>query len=79
MRKQIDSDVADVKNIGTRWGGAIFAALFLKQFVGDVPWIHIDIAGPARSDEAEHYLPKGPTGMGTRLLIDWIEQRAAAG
>jgi len=44
-----------------------------------VPWIHIDIAGPARSDEAENYLPKGPTGMGTRLLIDWIEQRAAAG
>src|SRR5205814_2019867 len=37
------------------------------------------LAGPARSDEAEHYLPKGPTGMGTRLLIDWIEQRAAAG
>jgi leucyl aminopeptidase len=79
MRKQIDSDVADVKNIGTRWGGAIFAALFLKDFVGDVPWIHVDIAGPARSDEAEHYLPKGATGMGTRLLIDWIEQRAAAG
>jgi leucyl aminopeptidase len=79
MRKQIDSDIADVKNIGTRWGGAIFAALFLKDFVGDVPWIHVDIAGPARSDEAEHYLPKGPTGMGTRLLIDWIERRAAAG
>ena len=79
MRKQIDSDVADVKNIGARWGGAIFAALFLKEFVGDVPWIHIDIAGPARSDEAEHYQPKGPTGMGTRLLIDWVEQRAAAG
>jgi leucyl aminopeptidase len=79
MRKQIDSDIADVKNIGTRWGGAIFAALFLKDFVGDVPWIHVDIAGPARSEEAEHYLPKGPTGMGTRLLIDWIEQRAAVG
>jgi leucyl aminopeptidase len=79
MRKQIDSDVADVKNIGTRWGGAIFAALFLKDFVGAAPWIHVDIAGPARSDEAEHYLPKGATGMGTRLLIDWIERRAAAG
>ena len=79
MRKQLDSDVADVKNIGQRWGGAIFAALFLKEFVGDVPWIHVDIAGPARSDEAEHYLPKGPTGMGTRLLIDWVERRATAG
>jgi leucyl aminopeptidase len=77
MRKGIDSDVADVKNIGNRWGGAIYAALFLKDFVGDTPWIHVDIAGPARSDEAEHYLPKGPTGMGTRLLIDWIEGRAA--
>ena len=78
MRKQIDSDVADVKNIGTRWGGAIFAALFLREFVGEVPWLHVDIAGPARSDEAEHHVPKGPTGMGTRLLIDWIERRAQA-
>lgn len=76
-RKMGDSEVADIKNIGTRWGGAIFAALFLKDFAGDTPWIHVDIAGPARSDEAEHHVPKGPTGMGTRLLIDWIERRAA--
>jgi len=75
-RKQGDSDVADIKNIGTRWGGAIYAALFLRDFVGEVPWIHVDIAGPARSEEAEHYLPKGATGMGTRLLIEWIERRA---
>src|SRR5256885_10186520 len=79
MRKQIDSDAADVKNIGTGWGGAILAALFLKEFVGDVPWIHIDIAGPARSDEAEHSLPRGPPGRGPRLLIDWVEQRAVTG
>ena len=77
-RKQGDSDVADIKNIGTRWGGAIYAALFLRDFVGEVPWIHVDIAGPARSEEAEHYLPKGATGMGTRLLIEWIERRAGA-
>ena len=76
LHRQLDSEVADLRNIGNRWGGAIFAALFLKEFVGDVPWIHVDIAGPARSDEAEHYLPKGATGMGTRLLIDWIERRA---
>jgi leucyl aminopeptidase len=78
LRKQGDSEVADIKNIGTRWGGAIFAALFLRDFVGDTPWIHVDIAGPARSDEAEHHLPKGATGMGTRLLIDWIERRAGS-
>lgn len=76
-RKMGDSEVADIRNIGTRWGGAIFAALFLKDFAGDTPWVHVDIAGPARSDEAEHHVPKGPTGMGTRLLIDWIERRAA--
>ncbi|GAC1363030.1 MAG: hypothetical protein NVSMB32_04140 [Actinomycetota bacterium] len=77
LRADGTSEIADIKNIGTRWGGAIFAALFLRDFTGDVPWIHVDIAGPARSDEAEYHLPKGPTGMGTRLLIDWIEQRAA--
>ena len=76
LQAQGDSEIADIKNIGTRWGGAIFAALFLRDFAGDIPWIHVDIAGPARSDEAEFYLPKGPTGMGTRLLIEWIEQRA---
>ncbi|HLJ08203.1 MAG TPA: leucyl aminopeptidase, partial [Acidimicrobiia bacterium] len=77
LRRQGDSEVADIKNIGTRWGGAIFAALFLREFTGSTPWIHVDIAGPARSDEAEHHIPKGPTGMGTRLLIEWIEQRAS--
>ncbi|HEU5003152.1 MAG TPA: leucyl aminopeptidase [Actinomycetota bacterium] len=76
LRRQGDSEVADIKNIGTRFGGAIFAALFLKEFTAGVPWLHVDIAGPARSEEAEHHIPKGPTGMGTRLLIEWIEARA---
>jgi leucyl aminopeptidase len=75
-RKNGDSEVADIKNIGTRWGGAIFAALFLREFTGGVPWLHVDIAGPARSDDAEQHIPKGATGMGARLLIQWIEQRA---
>ena len=76
LRRQGDSEVADIKNIGTRFGGAIFAALFLKEFTGDTPWLHVDIAGPARSEEAEHHIAKGPTGMGTRLLVEWIEARA---
>ena len=76
IRAQGESEIADIKNIGTRWGGAIFAALFLRDFTAEVPWIHVDIAGPARSEEAEFHLPKGPTGMGTRLLIEWVEQRA---
>jgi len=69
-RKNIDSDVADMKNTGPRYGGAINAALLLKEFVGDVPWAHLDIAGPARAGEAEHYVAKGGTGFGVRTLVE---------
>lgn len=69
-RKNIDSDVADVKNsTGSRYGGAINAALFLKEFVGDRPWVHVDIAGPARWPEHEHYQSKGGSGFGVRTLV----------
>ncbi len=72
-RKQIDSDVADIKNIGSgRYGGALTAGLFLREFVGDVPWVHLDIAGPARSDEDEGYLQKGGTGFGVRTLVEAV-------
>jgi len=68
-RKKIDSDVADMKNTGPRYGGAINAALLLKEFVGDVPWAHIDIAGPARASDTEHYVLKGGTGFGVRTMV----------
>ena len=72
-RKQIDSDVADIKNIGAgRYGGALTAGLFLREFVGDVPWVHLDIAGPARSEDDEGYLQKGGTGFGVRTLIEAV-------
>jgi leucyl aminopeptidase len=76
LRKEIDSDVADIKNTGGRYGSPIFGALFLRDFVGDTPWAHFDIAGPARSDKDDHYVSKGATGVGTRLVIDWVEHRA---
>ncbi|MGH2705044.1 MAG: leucyl aminopeptidase [Actinomycetota bacterium] len=76
LRAEIDSEIADVKNTGGRWGSPIFGALFLRDFVGEVPWAHLDIAGPARSDKEQRELPKGATGFGTRLLIDWVERRA---
>ncbi len=72
-RKNIDSDIADIKNTGSRWGGAINAAFFLKEFVGDVPWTHLDIAGPARWDEDEHYQVKGGSGFGVRTLVTLVE------
>ena len=72
-RKNIDSDVADIKNTGTRYGGSINAALFLKEFVGEVPWAHLDIAGPARWPDDEHYQVKGGSGFGVRTLVKLIE------
>ena len=76
-RRKIDSDVADMKNTGPRYGGAINAALLLKEFVGEIPWAHLDIAGPARAAEASHYVPKGATGFGVRTLIALAEALAA--
>ncbi|HEY0521482.1 MAG TPA: leucyl aminopeptidase [Ilumatobacteraceae bacterium] len=68
-RKLIDSNVADMKNVGGPYGGAIIAALFLSEFVGDTPWAHLDIAGPMNVDADEGWLSRGATGFGTRLLI----------
>ena len=68
-RKLLDSNVADMKNVGGPYGGAILAALFLDEFVGDTPWAHLDIAGPMSSDADDGWLSRGATGFGTRLLI----------
>ena len=69
-RKQLDSHVADMKNSGGAHAGAITASLFLSEFVGEVPWAHLDIAGPMDVDADDGWLSKGATGFGTRLLID---------
>ncbi len=73
--EQLKSDVADMRNIGGRGGGMITAALFLSKFVGDCPWIHLDIASTDWSERERAYLPKGPTGIGTRLLIQYLIDR----
>ena len=78
-RKDIESDVADLKNVGDRYGGALFAGLFLEQFVDDRPWVHLDIAGPARAESDDGYLSKGSTGVAVRTLLTWLERRGANG
>ena len=70
-RKQLDSNVADMRNIGGPPGGAITAALFLHEFVAEVPWAHLDIAGPMAVDGDDGWLSKGATGFGARLLIEF--------
>ncbi len=73
MREQLKSDVADLKHTGERWGGAISAALFLREFVGEIPWVHCDIAGPALSDRAKGVVPKGGTGHGVLTFLRLVE------
>jgi leucyl aminopeptidase len=72
----IKSDVADIKNVGGRWAGTITAAMFLKKFT-DYPWIHLDIAGTARSEAPTDYIPKGGTGVCVRLLTEMLAEEAA--
>ncbi len=72
-RAMIDSTVADMKNTGNRFGGAITAALLLKEFVGDIPWAHLDIAGPARASKDNGYTLTGGTGFGVRTLVALAE------
>ena len=69
-KDQLRSEIADMINTGGRLGGAITAALFLKEFTGGLPWIHLDIAGTAWADENKPFMPKGPTGVGLRTLVE---------
>jgi leucyl aminopeptidase len=71
-RKLLDSNVADMRNIGGPLAGATTAALFLKEYVGNTPWAHLDIAGPMEADGDDGWLNRGATAFGTRLLIDFV-------
>lgn len=67
-RKQLDSDVADISNLGGSFAGCTTAALFLQEFVGEKPWAHIDIAGTMSTDADDSWRSAGATGYGARLL-----------
>jgi leucyl aminopeptidase len=68
----LKSGIADMKNTGPRAGGAITAALFLKQFVKETPWAHLDVAGPVWADKENGYNSAGATGYGVRTLVNWV-------
>ena len=76
-RDMIKSAIADIINSGGRYGGAVTAAMFLKEFVDDKPWIHLDIAGTAWVDEAKPFIAKGPSGIAVRSLIEFVRGFAA--
>ena len=76
-REQIKSQIADIMNTGnSRYGGATTAAMFLKEFVGDTPWIHLDIAGTAWIDEQKPWQSKGPSGVAVRSITEWVRSYA---
>jgi leucyl aminopeptidase len=70
----IKSDAADIKNSGGKNGSLVTAGYFLKEFAGDTPWVHLDIAGTAWNDKDKPYMPKGATAIGVRLLLNFLEE-----
>ncbi len=76
IKETLKSDLADLRNTGDRYGGAISAAHFLHAFVGKTPWVHLDIAGPSQAPKERGYLPKGATGFAVRTLASLVEHRA---
>ncbi len=72
VRALLDSDVADLKNSASREGSAIQGGMFLQEFAGDNPWVHLDIAGTSYLDKPRAYEPKGSTGVPVRTLVEFV-------
>ncbi len=72
-KDQIRSSIADIMNSGGRWGGAVTAAMFLKEFAEDTPWIHLDIAGTAWMEDQKPWIAKGPSGIALRSLVEFVK------
>jgi leucyl aminopeptidase len=73
-KEQIKSNIADIMNTGGRWGGAVTAAMFLKEFAEETPWIHLDIAGTAWMEDNKPWIAKGPSGIAVRSLIEFARE-----
>jgi leucyl aminopeptidase len=71
---QLKSEIADMKNTGERWGGALTAGLFLKEYVGETPWVHVDLAGPSSTDKETGHVAKGGTGFGVATIFEYLRR-----
>jgi leucyl aminopeptidase len=74
LMDQLKSEIADMKNTGERWGGALTAGLFLKEFVGNVPWAHVDLAGPSSTDKEHGHIGKGGTGFAVSTILEYLRR-----
>src|SRR3954466_12247518 len=75
LRDQLKSEIADMRNTGERYGGALTAGLFLKEFAGDMPWVHVDLAGPASADKEFGHVVKGGTGFAVSTIVEYLAVR----
>ena len=75
LKEQLKSEIADMRNTGERQGGALTAGLFLKEFAGDTPWVHVDMAGPAAADKEHGHVGKGGTGFGVATIVEYLAGR----
>jgi leucyl aminopeptidase len=71
---QLKSEIADMKNTGERWGGALTAGLFLKEYVGETPWVHVDLAGPSSTDKESGHVAKGGTGFAVATIFEYLRR-----
>lgn len=76
LKDQLKSDIADMKNTGERWGGALTAGLFLKEFAGDTAWVHVDLAGPASADKEHGATSKGGVGFAVATICEYLAPRS---
>jgi leucyl aminopeptidase len=75
LKDQLKSEIADMRNTGERYGGALTAGLFLKEFAGTTPWVHVDIAGPASTDKEHGHVVKGGTGFAVSTIVEYLSGR----
>jgi leucyl aminopeptidase len=76
LMDQLKSSIADMRNTGDRYGGALTAGLFLREFVGDTPWVHVDLAGPAAADKDHGHIVKGGTGFAVATIVEYLSTLA---
>jgi leucyl aminopeptidase len=77
LAEQLKSDIADTKNTGERWGGALTAGLFLQEFVGSTPWVHVDLAGPASAAKDSGHISRGGTGYAVASILRFLRRKAS--
>ena len=75
MKEQIKSDIADLRNVGDRFGAALTAGVFLREFAGTTPWVHVDLAGPASADKEYGHISKGGTGFSVATMVEYLASR----